>query len=616
MDKHKLPASGTRRARRLVAAAATTAVALSVAGFASAPAQSAPDAACPSPYPIDGSATLKGLAVHALTVTSGTTPDSINGSVIGVMDNGIAPGVPMVLVRMDETNPTVQKYGIWAGMSGSPVYTDDGRLLGAVSYGFSAAPSSIAGVTPAADMEALLTATPGSGSTSTTMARHVTLPKTLSRQIVASGAATDAQVSAGASLLKTPFGISGLSAGKRLDQLAQRLHLTGVAMMKSSGGGTTSSTSIPITPGGNLAASISYGDVTAAGIGTATAVCGNEVLAFGHPMTFAGASRLTMHGADALAIQDDATFGSFKLANIGAPVGVIDQDRMAGLHGVVGTPPGVAPVTSTVTVGTKSRTGMTNISVPDATADLSLAHVVADQDRVLDSVGGGSGTFSYTVNFTRGNGSHQTFRRTDVYADPSDISYGDVWDFANLVYTLAQNDSEKVTIDSVTTMSNLTRTYQHYRLSKVEFHRTSGWHQLHQDRTLLVNPGSVGHFRITLTSPQLGTRRVYENVTFPSTLRGKFGMLQVFGGNTGTGMDGEGDMYAAASDNASSSDQPTLDAQLAALQKAPHHDDLRVDTTWYDQRERLTNHRIANRSLGEVVDGSFSMALRGYSSRG
>jgi hypothetical protein len=127
----------------------------------------------------------------------------------------------------------------------------------------------------------------------------------------------------------------------------------------------------------------------------------------------------------------------------------------------------------------------------------------------------------------------------------------------------------------------------------------------------------VGHFRITLTSPQLGTRRVYENVSFPSNLRGKFGMLQVFGGNTGTGMDGgEGDMYASASDNASSSDQPTLDAQLAALQKAPHHDDVRVDTTWYDQRERLTNHRIANRSVGDVVDGSFSMALRGYSSRG
>ena len=99
-----------------------------------------------------------------------------------------------------------------------------------------------------------------------------------------------------------------------------------------------------------------HGDVTAAGIGTATAVCGDEVLGFGHPMNFTGPSSMSLHGARATHIQDDSVFGGFKSANIGAPIGTVDGDRTAGLHAVTGPTPTTYDVTSDATDGASSST--------------------------------------------------------------------------------------------------------------------------------------------------------------------------------------------------------------------------------------------------------------------
>ena len=56
---------------------------------------------------------------------------------LGRITDGIAPGVDMILA--DVSSPALTRAGgVWAGMSGSPVYTADGRLIGSVSYGLAA----------------------------------------------------------------------------------------------------------------------------------------------------------------------------------------------------------------------------------------------------------------------------------------------------------------------------------------------------------------------------------------------------------------------------------------------------------------------------------------------
>lgn len=104
-----------------------------------------------------------------------------------------------------------------------------------------------------------------------------------------------------------------------------------------------------IVPGGNFAAALSYGDISAAGVGTTTARCDDRAIAFGHPMVFDGPTALSAHNATALTIQDDPTFVPFKLANIGGIVGTLDQDRLAGIRALIGAGPTPIDIRSTVT---------------------------------------------------------------------------------------------------------------------------------------------------------------------------------------------------------------------------------------------------------------------------
>ncbi len=65
-------------------------------------------------------------------------------TVLGTVGSG-RPDGEIVLVRLD--HPRIRETGIIAGMSGSPVYVD-GKLLGALAYGWAFASEPIGGVTP------------------------------------------------------------------------------------------------------------------------------------------------------------------------------------------------------------------------------------------------------------------------------------------------------------------------------------------------------------------------------------------------------------------------------------------------------------------------------------
>ena len=140
-----------RRGSALVALTASVGLVAGVPAFTGGAAQSAePTPDCAQPFPI---ADLEGEdPVEGLTVSKGTTPEPFTGEVVGVLQDGIAPGLDMVI--MDLSSPEIDRVGgIWAGMSGSPVYADDGRLIGAVAYGLAFGASPVAGITPFEDMD-------------------------------------------------------------------------------------------------------------------------------------------------------------------------------------------------------------------------------------------------------------------------------------------------------------------------------------------------------------------------------------------------------------------------------------------------------------------------------
>lgn len=461
-----------------------------VGGAVAAPGDSAD---CPTAKPV--SQLEHGEAVTARTVTQGTTPDALTGEVVGILDDGIAPGVDMVMVelagsRVTDANGNVDA-GIWAGMSGSPVYAQDGRLIGAVSYGLSFAPSEFAGVTPAARMYDVLSADGGSGG-----ARSLDVPARVEDTLRSAGVAR-----AGAERfrrLPLPTSVSGSLGQHRLARLAER---AGVNRPLMAGGGRAQAgeATEPLVPGGNLTASLSYGDVTAAGIGTVTAVCGQQVLGFGHPMLWSGSSDLTMHGADAVFIQRDNVFGSFKVANPTAPIGAIVQDRLAAIAGVLGDLPATASVRSQMSSSEgSSRRGVTMVSHSADLPFLSAIHVLSNADVIYDGIRGGTGDMSWTMTVRRADGSTTRISRDDLVADRRDLTFGLIWGVYSDLERIVGNRFEDVTVTDVEVDAALDTDVLVGRIAKVEARRDGRWTVLTEHDRVRVRPGGRLPLRVHL----------------------------------------------------------------------------------------------------------------------
>ena len=82
------------------------------------------------------------------TVMKGTKIEAFDAEVLGVLKN-TSPGRDIVLCRLSGLD--LEKTGVIAGMSGSPIYID-GKLLGAVAYAWPFGKEPIAGITPFCQM--------------------------------------------------------------------------------------------------------------------------------------------------------------------------------------------------------------------------------------------------------------------------------------------------------------------------------------------------------------------------------------------------------------------------------------------------------------------------------
>lgn len=545
--------------KRVAALAAATTGLVATTGMLAGPAQSAPTSQCPSSYAVAD--LTKGDPVTGLTVTSGTDPDSFGGTVVGVLENGIGPGVDMILV--DLTSDTIDRVGIWSGMSGSPVYADDGELIGAVSYSLGLGPSTIAGVTPAAEMQKLLR---DGGQASPALRRTVTLPQSLRRTLA------------------------------------------------DAAGGPTSSESIGIAAGGNLAASMSYGTVTAAGVGTATAVCGDEILAFGHPMNYSGPSSMALHGARATHIQDDQTLSGFKSANIGAPIGTVDADRLAGLHALTGALPAGIPFTAVATdSGGPSYTASSQVVSPEVLPDIGFANTLAAQDKVMDRIGKGSSSTTWTIKGLRKDGTPFTFARHDMYSDSSDISGATAFALVGDLQAIVENPGEAVTITSVDSSTRIIDDATTYVVQKVQVLRSGTWVALRADRPSALRPGVYNQLRIFLTSRTGAPRTLTTKVFVPAGSANRAGVLDVLGGQEDANSADEffdfGDEAFDEATPAPTSD--TFPATLKALGAGPQHNQVHVTLRFPGAAAPSNKAQYATATTTRVILGHLRLPVVG-----
>ena len=486
----------SRRGRAAASIAVSAALLGTAASVTTSPARSdvPTNNECNEAFPVG--ALASGDAVTGLTVTQGTVPVAFDGQVIGVLDDGIAPGLDMVMARIDVAAlglPEVD--GIWQGMSGSPVYAADGRLIGAVAYGLAYGPSAVAGITPYEAMDDHL---PQS------LARQVAVPHAAARAIARSTDVGVAAAAEGFSRLRTVPRVSGLTAG-RVDRLRTsiRFRESRIRVKQfagAEGGQGLASGPGDLVPGGNLGATLAHGDATIGGVGTVTAVCSGDLVGFGHPFAFLGETSLTLHPAEALYIQGDPAYAPFKVANLGAPAGVVDGDHLAGIRGSVGTPPETATVFSDVTYTPTGaqRAGSTEVSVDDYLGSATFYEHLVNHDRVLDAYTGGTEELSWRVEGHDAAGDPFELTFSDVIASSDDITFESAFELAGVVEAVAQLPG--VTVDSVESTSVVEPDATTYRIKAVEQRRDGRFVPVTSRNPAVGKAGDRLRLRITLTS--------------------------------------------------------------------------------------------------------------------
>jgi len=268
-----------------------------------------------------------GMTGYGKTVFQGANIEKFGIEVMGVMKNGVGPKYDMILIKC--SHPILEKSGIIAGMSGSPIYvvTDkenepEGRLIGALAYGWAFCNNNMAGVTPIEMMIADMNRP------------HEKETSAIDFDDRMAQSDDDSQQYGGMKPLKTPLFVSGVSP-QRMNYLAKAMAKHNLFPVQ---GGSASSelkemVSSELEPGSAVGVAIVRGDENWTGIGTITYRDGDKVSAFGHPMDSRGEEVVApLTNAFIYGIMSGLQ-ESFKFGSAVEEVGVLQQDRRSSISG-------------------------------------------------------------------------------------------------------------------------------------------------------------------------------------------------------------------------------------------------------------------------------------------
>src|SRR5215213_2968626 len=289
-----------------------------------------------------------GMKGTARTVFSGTETQEFGVEILGVLPGFPGPRQSAIIARLSGAN--VEKTGVFAGMSGSPVYID-GKIVGAIAFSFPFSKEPIAGITPIKQMIDLFNKGPENIKgkeprvVSFSQLAGTDWKPNLPKPAVGSVSLL-APVSASSPLMPllgqqitpiaTPLVFSGISQ-ESLAAFAPQLVASGLLPVSGVGG---SAAITPLTdfngntfpPGSSISVQLVRGDYSLAAAGTVTLRDGDRIYAFGHPFLSLGASDMPMTESSVVTVISNMN-NSFKLAVPGRMVGAISQDRASGIFG-------------------------------------------------------------------------------------------------------------------------------------------------------------------------------------------------------------------------------------------------------------------------------------------
>ncbi|MGH9325355.1 MAG: SpoIVB peptidase S55 domain-containing protein [Terriglobia bacterium] len=299
-----------------------------------------------------------GLKGVGRTIFEGNKVQEFQVELLGVLKNVLSPKHDAILARL--SGPTIEKTGVVAGMSGSPVYVD-GKLLGAVAIAFPFSKEPYTLITPIEDMLQVVpesaeqpraawslpwyaaSAPSSAGSIERWIPAADSGPELWSKMLGGWASSNPA------SRFRLPLLFGGFDASI-IAHYAPLLKSLGFEPMEAdvlSGGAALpdqrAAAPVNLNPGSMISMVLVRGDLNLSVDCTVTYRHGNQLYACGHEAFLLGPANVPFAEAHVLATIPSLS-ASFKVDAPGPVVGSIRQDRFGAIYGVVGEKAPTIPV--------------------------------------------------------------------------------------------------------------------------------------------------------------------------------------------------------------------------------------------------------------------------------
>ncbi len=389
-----------------------------------------------------------GMKGYCLTIYKGTVPEKFEIEVIDVLRD-IMPGRNAILVqspdeRFIHTGPV-------AGCSGSPVYIN-GRLAGALAFGWMFSKDPLYGVTPIeemlkvghSDIYKTGASQPAAGGFVFDFSKPLNFD--LIYKQMTDALASKRNMAAGAVALPIPIMTSALPA-EICDQLNSSFEPLGFMAVAGLSGAADSNapSNVKLVPGACLVVPFVSGDIKFAAVGTVTEVDGDKVYAFGHNMLGYGKINLPMATGQIHTVVA-SLFRSFKIGTAIDTVGALTVDESTAVFGKIGEKAQTIPLTINVDRynDTQKRTYHCQMAVNQILTPMILPMVVNGAALMVGNLPP-EHMIEYDVNIRPKNAETISFKNVSTAFGLMEVAK----ESGGTVALLMNNPYEKVDINSI-----------------------------------------------------------------------------------------------------------------------------------------------------------------------
>mgnify|MGYP002621843020 CR=1 FL=1 len=434
--------------------------------------------------------------------------ESFNVKIVGTIQNG--KGSSTYIMAKASGDLINRTNGVLQGMSGSPVYVN-GKLIGALSAGFKEMDPTIFLITPIEDMLKIwdlpdpLTINPYEVNEETD--GEIFDEEIFDRGELPADDDAEKNIDEKSLLIYNGFDSAGLN-------FLQNTFPDFQGMALAANDGTSDLKYNATLEGGSpLGVAVVCGDFLVGATGTVTAVDGKKILAFGHSFLHAGKVNFFMTDANVVGPVAGAPGGGMKIANVGSIIGRINQDREAGVSGVIGQFPPVVPIRVTVNGETYNSLIAYNENL---VAKLGAAIAYTALSRNADSLEESTVKIRFDIKTNAVEGG--VLSRENIFYSPTDVGQLAITELLSALTLVTSNTTNENDISGI----NVNIDY--------EFARRTASLVKAEPLQKSVKPGETVVLKVTLQPYRKPAEEIFVKYTVPITAReGKFG-LDLHGG--------------------------------------------------------------------------------------